>query len=127
MLDAGKSAHGIGDSRGGSAFEARGGSGGQNIFEIVRAGQRNFFALQQNFFLLSAAEDDFFATQVRALQDFLFAAEPIDLRTLGRQEYARRIIRVQHREIAFGLIFKDAGFGRRVGVHGSCGGRDDRA
>lgn len=114
MLDSGKSADGGGDFCGLGSGKASGSNGSENIFEIVIAGERDVFAMKNDFFGAVLAEDDFFAAQEGALRNALPEAEPKHFGLCRRVRSGGGIVGVENGEVVGGLIFKDARFGGAI-------------
>ena len=82
VLDAGERADAVGDRGGVRARQPGSDHRRQDIFQIVRADQRNLAAGQDYFFCAFVAKYDVVASEIGALRDALFAAEPVDPRPL---------------------------------------------
>src|SRR5690242_19271157 len=119
VLDALEGADSFSDIGGRDAREAGRRRGCQNVFEVVRAGQRNLFPAQNVLSSCGTVEDDGVACQASSLLHIFLAAEPENFGRLGSVPPGCGVIGVQHGKIAGLLVFENARFGRGIGVHGA--------
>ena len=110
MLHTCKGANRFRDLRRPCARKPRCNCGCENVFKVVRAGERNFPAIENFVVSTSLPEDDFPISNERSLLDIRLPAEPVHLRKRWSILGAYRIVRVQNGEILAGLIFEDSGF-----------------
>src|SRR5258708_7241168 len=111
MLDARERAPSFRDSRRFGPSETRRRHGRKDVFDVVRARQRNLLDTQYGLFFAVMAKDNFVFPHEGTLGHALFPAKPVHVRFHRRQGRGRRIIRVQHRAVAFRLVLEDARFG----------------
>src|SRR6267154_1555923 len=114
MLDASKGVHCFRDLQGRHPSKPSRYRGRQNVFQIVRAGERNFVAIENFFFFIVSAKNEFSIGHKSALFDMGLPAEPKNLRARRNDFAACRIIQIEDRRVLLDLVLENPSFGSSV-------------
>src|ERR1700735_1874451 len=108
MLYAFESFHSARNGVGVSACQERRGTRGQNVFDVVFTAQRNFVATRKNYFRAFVAKKNLPDAKERSGGNSLLPAEPENARFGGHAARDFRVVRVEDRYVALGLVLKHA-------------------
>ncbi len=115
VLDAGKTAHRFPNRIRRDAREHGDAGGGENVFDVVFATQRNIGPVQEAHAVVRRAKNDPAALEARTLVDRLAPAEPETARPFRRQASGGGIVGVHHGRIFGALILENSLFRPGVG------------
>src|SRR5258708_24355058 len=114
MFDASKGVNCFRDLRGLRPDKSSRYRGRKNVFQIVRAGERNFVAIENFFFFIVPAKNEFSIRYKSALLNIALPAEPKNLRARRNDFAACRIIQIEDRRVLLDLVLENPSFGSRV-------------
>src|SRR5882724_5836750 len=118
MLDATKGVNCFRDLRGLHPGKPSCYRGRKNVFQIVRARERNFVAIENFFFFIASAKNEFSMRYKSALLNIGLPAEPKNLRARRNDFAACRVIQIEDRRVLLDLVLENPSFGSSVSTKG---------
>src|SRR4029077_16104101 len=90
--------------------------GRKNVFQIVRAGERNFVAIENFFFFIVSAKNEFSIRYKSTLLNIGLPAEPENLGARRNDCAACHIVQIEDRRVLLDLVLENSSFGSSVSI-----------